>query len=114
MKRTILALALVVAGAGAANAYGTSTRDIDAAQANQEARIRDGIRDGSLTRREATGLVQEQRRIQQLESRAKADGVVTRSEHDQIRRSQQNAGKHIYQERHDSERRGHWGWRRWW
>jgi hypothetical protein len=111
MKRTILAIALVAAGASAANAYGTSTRDIDAAQANQERRIQQGLRDGSLTRREAAGLVEEQRRIQQLESRAKADGHVSRYEHDQIRRAQQNASHHIYQERHDSERRG---WRRWW
>ena len=42
MKRTVLALVLIAAGAGAANAYGTSTRDIDAAQANQEARIQQG------------------------------------------------------------------------
>jgi len=111
MKRTILALVLIAAGAGTANAYGTSTRDIDAAQANEAARIRAGIRDGSLTRREAAGLEAEQRRIQQLESRAKADGHFSRAEHDQIRRAQQNASRHIYQERHDSEKRG---WRRWW
>jgi uncharacterized membrane protein YebE (DUF533 family) len=112
MKRTILTLALIVAGAGAANAWGTSTREIDATQANQESRIRDGIRDGSLTRREATNLIEEQRRIQTLESRAKADGVITRGEREQISRAQQNASRHIYQERHDSERRT--GWRRWW
>jgi hypothetical protein len=114
MKRTILAVALVVAGAGAANAYGTSTREIDATQANQEARIRDGIRDGSLTRGEARSLIQEQRRVQQLESRAKADGVITRGESAEIRRAQESASRHIYQERHDSETRGRWGWRRWW
>ena len=114
MKRTILALALVVAGAGAANAYGTSTRAIDTAQANQEARIRDGVRDGSLTRSEAAALNAEQRRIQQLESRAKADGVITRAEQDRIRRAQQDASRHIYQERHDSETSKRSGWRRWW
>ncbi len=114
MKRTILTIALIAAGAGAANAYGTSTRDIDAAQANQAARIQQGQRDGSLTRREAAQLQQEQRNIQLLESRAKADGHVSRSEHDQIRRAQDNAGRHIAQERNDSERRGWGGWRRWW
>ena len=114
MKRTILTIALIAAGAGAANAYGTSTRDIDAAQANQASRIQQGQRDGSLTRREAAQLQQEQRNIQLLESRAKADGHVSRAEHDQIRRAQDNASRHIYQERHDSERRGWGGWRRWW
>jgi uncharacterized protein HemX len=106
MKRTVLALVLIAAGAGAANAYGTSTRDIDRAQANEAARIQAGVRDGSLTRREAAGLQSEQRRIQQMESRAKADGHISRAEHDQIRRAQETASRHIYQERHDSETRG--------
>jgi uncharacterized protein HemX len=105
MKRTALVLAMIVAGAGAANAYGTSTRDIDAAQAREAARIQQGVRDGSLTRREAAGLQSEQRRIQQMESRAKADGHISRAEHDQIRRAQESASRHIYQERHDSQRR---------
>ena len=111
MKRTILALVLIAAGAGAANAYGTSTRDIDAAQASEAARIRAGVRDGSLTRREAAGLQNEQRRIEQMESRAKADGHISRAEHDQIRRAQESASRHIYQERHDAETQRK---RRWW
>ncbi len=114
MKRTILAIALVAAGASTANAYGSSTRSIDAVQANEARRIEQGLRDGSLTRREAAGLQSEQRRIEQLESRAKADGRITRSEAEQISRAQQSASRHIYQERHDSERRGWGGFRRWW
>lgn len=105
MKRLLITLALIAAGAGAANAYGTSTRSIDRVQANEAARIRAGVRDGSLTRREAASLHSEQRRIQHMESRAKADGVVTRSEQHQIRRAQAIAGRHIYQERHDSATR---------
>lgn len=105
MKRSIVTIALLVAGASAANAYGTSTRDIDRAQRNEQARIQSGVRDGSLTRREAEGLRVEQRRIQIMESRAKADGVVTRAEHDRIRRAQEQASRHIWQQRHDGERR---------
>lgn len=92
-------------------AYGTSTREIDSRQAEQERRIRDGVRDGSLTRSETRGLVEEQRRIQTLENRAKADGRIDAREAAEIRRAQDAASKHIYQERHDSERRGS---RRWW
>jgi hypothetical protein len=111
MKRTLLALTLIVASVGTANAYGTSTPGIDGRQANQENRIRDGIRDGSLTRSEAGGLIQEQRRIQQLESRAKSDGYISARERNEIRRAQENASRHIYQERHDSEVSKR---RRWW
>jgi uncharacterized membrane protein YebE (DUF533 family) len=115
MKRVILTAALIAAGATAASAWGTSTPDLDRTRARQEARIREGLRDGSLTRREARGLIEEQRRIQALESAARSDGVVTRREHDAIRRAQQDASRHIYQERHDGESRwSRWGWSRWW
>jgi CRISPR/Cas system-associated endoribonuclease Cas2 len=111
MKRTILAITLIAAGAGGAHAYGSSTRDIDAIQAREAARIQQGIRNGSITRSEAAQLKAEQRRIEHLESRAKADGHISRSEHDQIRAAQARANHHITRESHDSERRG---WRRWW
>ena len=115
MKRMILTAALIAAGATAASAWGTSNSSIDRTQANQEARIREGLRDGSLTRREAADLAAEQRRIQAMESAAKRDGAVTRSEQAAIQRAQEAAGRHIYQERHDNETRlSRWGWRRWW
>ncbi len=111
MKRTILAITLIAAGASGAHAYGSSTRDIDAAQAREAARIEQGRRNGSLTRWEAFQLNQEQRRIEQMESRAMADGHISRSEHDHIRAAQQRADRHITRESTDGERRG---WRRWW
>ena len=111
MKRTIIALTLIAAGASGAHAYGSSTRDIDAEQAREAARIEQGIRNGSINRWEATRLKQEQRRIERLESRAMADGRISRSEHDQIRAAQARANQHITRESNDSNRRG---WRRWW
>jgi len=117
MNRIILTAALVaMTSAGAAtgaSAWGTSTYDIDRSQANQAARINQGVRDGSLTRREAEALKSEQARIQALESAAKRDGVITRGEYAAIRNAQENASRHIYRERHDGESRWH-RWRRWW
>jgi uncharacterized membrane protein YebE (DUF533 family) len=104
-----LAVATVVTTSGAF-AYGSSTNDIDRRQAQQEQRIRSGVRDGSLTRGETRQLVEEQRRIQQLEGRAKADGRIDAREAAEIRRAQDAASKHIYQERHDSDRRGSGRW----
>ena len=104
----VLGLTTVVTTTGAF-AYGSSTPEIDRRQAQQEQRIRDGIRDGSLTRRETRELVQEQRRIQVLESRAKADGRINAREAAEIRRAQDAADKHIYQDRHNSQvRHRHW------
>lgn len=110
MKRTILSIALIAAGATAANAWGTSSRDIDRTEANQASRIRDGVISGSLTRAETRNLVGEQRRIEQMETAARRDGVVTRAERDAIRRAQADASRDIYREKHDGERR----WWRWW
>jgi uncharacterized membrane protein YebE (DUF533 family) len=113
MNRVIATAALVtittLTATSSAFAWGSSTREIDSRQANQEQRIRDGIRDGSLTRREAEALIVEQRRIQDLESAAKRDGYISRSERATIDRAQDNASRHIYQERHDSDnRRNRW------
>jgi uncharacterized membrane protein YebE (DUF533 family) len=114
MKRTLLTIALIAGGAGAANAYGPTYRSIDGTQANQANRIERGLRDGSLTRSEAANLQAEQRRIQQMENRAKADGHVSRYESYQIRNAQSQASRHIYEERHDREGQRRHFWRRWW
>jgi hypothetical protein len=121
MKRTLFTLALVAAGATAANAYHPSGNGIDGRHWNQERRIEQGLGDGSLSPREYWSLKHEQRRIQALENRAWRDGALTPYERYQLRRAQHNASWHIYRERHDGEYRrwprwaGYgWGWRRWW
>jgi hypothetical protein len=122
MKRTVLALALIAAGTvssvGSAHAewYGNSSgREIDVRQHNQAGRIKDGIRDGSLTRHEARELIVEQRRVAEVERRSKADGYVDPAERARLRAMQDRASKHIAAERHDSETQYSRPWyRRWW
>ena len=87
---------------------------IDAAQARQMQRIEQGRRSGQLTAAEYHRLVAEQHRIAQLERRAKADGVATRAERYQIRQAQRQASRHIFNEKHDRQARGHFMARRWW
>lgn len=127
MKRLLVTAALVAAVPGLAQAYGTSTREVDKRQQNQEIRIQQGLRDGSLTRSEAARLKAEQERIQRLESEAKRDGYVSAAERDRLRAAQNAASRSIAQERHDYEsrdtKRKWWSWnsnrheeksRRWW
>lgn len=109
---------LLVAGAlaissSAAFAYDRNSGTGERREARQEQRIRDGIQDGSLTRREAVQLIEEQRRIDRLQAQARADGRVSDREADQIRRAQKEASRHIYQERHDAESRRFRPWYRW-
>jgi uncharacterized membrane protein YebE (DUF533 family) len=119
----LAALAVLSTGASAQSYWGwgsNQTPGIDRRQAEQSHEINRGIRNGTLTAREAAELRDEQARIANLERRAKADGIVTGHERSVIRNAQQNAGRHIDQETHDRERAGHrggwgrgWGWGRW-
>jgi uncharacterized membrane protein YebE (DUF533 family) len=102
--------------------YG-STNEIDARQAAQDRRIHEGVRSGQITRSEHQRLDAEQARIRELERQAKSDGYVSAAERARIRSAQSDAGRHIYQEKHDSQTRnndgsrnhqGHTHHRRWW
>src|SRR5918992_4900288 len=88
MKRSLLTLGLIAAGATAANAYHPSGSGIDRRQGNQEWRIERGLRDGSLTRQEYARLKREQQRIEALERWPRRDGVITPYERQQIRAAQ--------------------------
>lgn len=117
MNRTVIAIGLIAAGATSASAQGwwgsTSGREIDTRQANQQQRIEQGVRNGSITRNETRGLVEEQRRIADYERSAKADGRLDARERATLKGMQDNADRHISAERHDSEVRRPW-YRRWW
>jgi uncharacterized membrane protein YebE (DUF533 family) len=107
---------LIAAGALALTtttfATAASADRIDQRQANQERRILEGLRDGSLTRREAAQLEAEQARIRAMERAAERDGRIDRAERARIEAAQDAASRHIYAERHDAETRGS-GWNRW-
>lgn len=99
---TILATTALI-GVLTASTLPASADPIDRIQANQSARIQQGVRDGSLTKREAQALFQEQRRIGELEREAKRDGILDPRERARIANAQNGASTHIYQERHDNE-----------
>ena len=102
MSRTFVIAASVLA----AMTTGAFADKIDQREANQSARIEQGRRSGELTRHEVSILKAEQSRIESMEARARADGVVTRREAKAIEQAQDAASRHIYRESHDSERAG--------
>ena len=83
---------------------------VDARQARQANRIRDGVRSGDLTRREASALRGQQRGIRQMERHARADGRVTPRESRRLERAQDRASRSISHQRHDRQQR-YAGWR---
>lgn len=81
----------------------TATPRVDQRQINQEARIEQGVQSGSLTQREANRLEAGQQHVQNMENRAKADGVVTRQERARLDHAQDAQSRRIYAQKHDRQ-----------
>lgn len=92
---------------------GGDALSINEREARQREAIRRGVASGELTRNEASRLWGEQRRIERMEQRARADGNFTPQERARINRQLDHSKQHIYRETHDRQRApqaGH-GWR---
>jgi len=80
-----------------------NTPRVDQRQANQEQRIDQGVASGSLTQREANRLERGQQHVDNMENRAKADGVVTRGERARLHQAQDVQSDRIYRQKHDRQ-----------
>ncbi len=101
-------MALLVAGVfGVASLShadpGTRDPRVNQRQQNQHQRIKQGVRSGELTRRETGALAREQRDVRQLERAYKSDGELTRAERVDLHKQQNQASRHIYQQKHDTQ-----------
>lgn len=101
----VLAAGLLASG----GAFAQSMSTIDGRQEYQEQRIREGIRDGSITRSEANRLQQGEQRIDRAQQRARADGVVTPAERRRLDGMLDRESRAITHERNDGQRRDGWG-----
>lgn len=100
ITRTLAVLSLVLPALAFAQA---NTPRVDQRQANQERRIDQGIASGSLTQREVNRLERGQQRVDNMENRAKADGVVTRGERARLHQAQDRQSQRIYAQKHDRQ-----------
>jgi hypothetical protein len=80
-----------------------NTPGIDQRQANQEQRIDQGVASGQLNQRETNRLERGQQRVDNMENRAKSDGVVTKQERARIHQAQDVQSKRIYRQKHDRQ-----------
>lgn len=104
MKKKIMLAALFVMGLTlASNAQNTPV--VDAREKNQKERIKDGVKDGELTKVEAARLRQQQRNIKKTEAKAKADGEVTPEERIRLEHKQNKASRKIAKQKHDKQMR---------
>ena len=100
----LLAGVLGVAGLSQAQA-GTRDPGVNKRQQNQHQRVRQGVRSGELTRRETGALAREQRDVRQLERAYKSDGELTRAERVDLHQEQNQASRHIHNQKHDAQDR---------
>ena len=84
---------------------GTRTQHINRRQHEQQARIRQGVRSGELTRGEARRLERNERQIRQEERAARADGVVTREERREINKDLNKTNRRVYRAKHNNRDR---------
>jgi hypothetical protein len=107
------AAVLMLSALSAAAGWPNDGTGVDARQQRQQARIGDGIRSGDLTRREAHSLQREHGAIGREARIHRSDGVVTDAERRDLNGDLNIASRHIYNQRHDNDRRwGHPDWRR--
>jgi hypothetical protein len=99
MRNSIFA-AVIVASLSLMNASMAQDR-IDQRQANQQSRIGQGVQSGQLTPKETIKLERGQAKVQRVENRAKADGVVTRAEARRVSKMQNVQSRKIYRKKHN-------------
>ena len=73
---------------------------------DQQQRINTGLRDGSLTRKEAGSLERGQSHVAAREARAGADGHVGAAEQRRIQKAENHQSARIHRQRHDAQTRG--------
>ncbi|MCG8463814.1 MAG: hypothetical protein MI750_03045 [Xanthomonadales bacterium] len=103
MKRLMVPVFAIVALAAFTSSVQAAS--INQRQHQQQARIHQGLHNGSLTYREAARLQYQQVQIQRHENRVKADGVVTRHERYHLNQHQNAASRNINRQKRDGQRR---------
>lgn len=107
IKTSLIVTALVASAQAFAADRPAGHRDpgVNHRQHHQDARIKQGVKSGELTREEAQGLRQDRREIRQKEHAYKADGTLTKEERKDLHHDLNASSKEIYQEKHDAEKR---------
>ena len=81
------------------------TPGVDSRQSRQSSRIKDGLQSGELTRSEMKGIRSDRQEIRQAERAAKADGVVTQEERQELQGMLNDLSKDIFEAKHNNKRR---------
>ena len=108
MKRATVVTLLVLLGIAHSVATSqTKTPVINQREWNQQARIRQGVKSGELTRGEARRLEAREGKIKADKMVAKSDGKVTPAERRRLKREENRASRRIYRLKHNHRKAQH-------
>ncbi len=81
----------------------TPPGNIDQRQANQELRIQKGVQSGALTNQEAQQLEKREAHVDALQTKAQADGTVTKKEQARMVHAENKTSRRIADQKHDRQ-----------
>lgn len=104
IQTLIAAIALTAGGVAFAQAPAApATPNLDKREANQQARIDQGVASGQLTAKETNRLDKREAKLAADEAAAKADGKVTRAERRKLQREANRDSAAIHKQKHDKQ-----------
>lgn len=109
---SIIAVTLISIGAEARRGEGSGNGNASRNQKReqmQQGRIKQGVKSGELTAREAKKLRKGQKKIDRMQNKAMEDGVMTPKEKMRLEKAQDRQNRRIYRQKHDDQKRGDGG-----
>ncbi len=107
MKKNLIVGMIVLTGIlSVASVAQDKTPGINQRQRNQQARIREGVKSGELTKGETARLEAREGKIQADKLEAKSDGKVTPAERRKLKHEQNRASRAIYRMKHNAKKQG--------
>lgn len=100
IKTLVGAVAMTLAGLAMAQ---PATPNLDKREANQQARIDQGVASGQLNAKETNRLDKREAKLAADEAAAKADGKVTRAERRKLQREANHTSRAIHKQKHDGQ-----------
>lgn len=102
MKKIFLTLAIIgFVGLFAAESYAQKTPRGKNRVTRQNKRIKQGVKSGSITKKESAKIAKQRKHLKKSTKRAKADGKVTAKERRKLRGQLNRSSKTIYKSKHN-------------
>ena len=101
LKRKLLITAVSGLLIFSVGVFGQQTNRADKRQKNQKHRVKQGVKSGEITKREAKSIKYSAKSANRYEKKAKSDGKVTWKERARLQHKQNKTSRKIYRTKHN-------------